>query len=66
MRLRGPGCSQRLPQQGRAVVAAVASAALTENGHVGRVYELTGPRLLTFSAAAAEIAYRAVTAAARS
>lgn len=37
-------------------VADVAVAALTEDGHAGRVYEVTGPRLLTFADAAAEIA----------
>jgi uncharacterized protein YbjT (DUF2867 family) len=37
-------------------VAAVAVAALTEPRHDGRTYELTGPRLLTFTDAAAEIA----------
>lgn len=37
-------------------VADVAVAALTEDGHAGRVYELTGPRLLSFAEAAAEIA----------
>jgi uncharacterized protein YbjT (DUF2867 family) len=37
-------------------VADVATAALTEDGHAGRIYELTGPRLLTFADAAAEIA----------
>jgi uncharacterized protein YbjT (DUF2867 family) len=37
-------------------VAAVAVAALTEPGHDGHTYELTGPRLLTFSDASAEIA----------
>ena len=37
-------------------VAAVAVAALTESGHDGRTYELTGPRLLTFGDAVAEIA----------
>lgn len=36
-------------------VTDVAVAALTEAGHEGRVYELTGPRLLTFGAALAEI-----------
>lgn len=30
-------------------------AALTGDGHAGRTYELTGPRLLTFGEAAAEI-----------
>ena len=34
----------------------VAVAALTEHGHAGEVYELTGPRLLTFAEAVAEIA----------
>ena len=37
-------------------IADVAVAALTEDGHVGEVYELTGPRLLTFSDAVGEIA----------
>jgi len=37
-------------------VADVAVAALTEDGHTGQVYELTGPRLLTFAAALEEIA----------
>lgn len=36
-------------------IADVAVAALTEDGHAGRVYELTGPRLLTFAEAIAEI-----------
>ncbi len=37
-------------------LADVAVAALTEDGHVGQLYELTGPRLLTFSDVAEEIA----------
>ena len=37
-------------------IADVAVAALTEDGHVGQLYELTGPRLLTFAEAVAEIA----------
>lgn len=37
-------------------IADVAVAALTEPGHAGRVYEVTGPRLLTFAEACAEIA----------
>lgn len=37
-------------------IADVAVAALTEPGHAGKVYELTGPRLLTFADAVAEIA----------
>ena len=36
-------------------LADVAVAALTEDGHGGRTYELTGPRLLTFADAAAEL-----------
>ncbi|NUP46977.1 MAG: NAD(P)H-binding protein [Catenulispora sp.] len=37
-------------------IADVAVAALTEDGHRGQVYEVTGPRLLTFAEAVAEIA----------
>ena len=37
-------------------IADVAVAALTEDGHVGEVYELTGPRLLTFADEVCEIA----------
>lgn len=37
-------------------IAAVAVAALTEDGHAGQLYELTGPRLLTFAEAIGEIA----------
>jgi uncharacterized protein YbjT (DUF2867 family) len=37
-------------------IADVATAALTEDGHVGRLYEVTGPRLLSFPEAVAEIA----------
>ena len=36
-------------------IADVAVAALTEDGHAGELYELTGPRLLTFADAVAEI-----------
>ncbi|MEU4572240.1 NAD(P)H-binding protein [Nonomuraea sp. NPDC023979] len=36
-------------------IADVAVAALVEDGHTGRTYELTGPRLLTFADAAAEL-----------
>jgi uncharacterized protein YbjT (DUF2867 family) len=36
-------------------IADVAVAALTEDGHVGRLHELTGPRLLTFTEAVEEI-----------
>ncbi len=37
-------------------IADVAVAALTEDGHAGQVYEVTGPRLLTFAEAVNEIA----------
>lgn len=37
-------------------IAEVAAAALTEVGHVGEVYEVTGPRLMTFADAVHEIA----------
>lgn len=36
-------------------IADVAVAALTEDGHANRVYEVTGPRLLTFAEAVEEI-----------
>jgi uncharacterized protein YbjT (DUF2867 family) len=37
-------------------IADIAVAALTEDGHAGQLYEVTGPRLLTFAEAVAEIA----------
>jgi uncharacterized protein YbjT (DUF2867 family) len=37
-------------------VADVAVAALTDDGHIGQLYELTGPRLISFAEAVAEIA----------
>jgi uncharacterized protein YbjT (DUF2867 family) len=37
-------------------IADAAFAALTEDGHAGQLYELTGPRLLTFADAVREIA----------
>jgi uncharacterized protein YbjT (DUF2867 family) len=36
-------------------IADVAVAALTQEGHAGRLYELTGPRLLTFAQVAQEL-----------
>ncbi|MFI1015089.1 NAD(P)H-binding protein [Streptomyces sp. NPDC020965] len=36
-------------------IAAVAVAALTQDGHAGEIYEVTGPRLLTFAEVAAEL-----------
>jgi uncharacterized protein YbjT (DUF2867 family) len=40
-------------------IADVAAAALTEDGHSGQLYELTGPRLLRFEDAIGEIAQAA-------
>ncbi|REJ82736.1 MAG: NmrA family transcriptional regulator [Acidobacteria bacterium] len=40
-------------------IADVAVAALTETGHEGEIYEITGPRLLTFPDAVQEIAIAA-------
>jgi uncharacterized protein YbjT (DUF2867 family) len=40
-------------------LADIAVAALTEDGHGGRLYEVTGPRLMTFGEAVAEIAQAA-------
>src|SRR2546423_706647 len=37
-------------------IAEVAVAALTEDGHARQLYEVTGPRMLTFAQAVAEIA----------
>ncbi|MBE7380275.1 MAG: NAD(P)H-binding protein [Leptolyngbya sp. SIO1E4] len=37
-------------------IADVAVVALTESGHAGQLYELTGPRLMTFAEAVGEIA----------
>lgn len=36
-------------------IADVVTAALTEEGHAGQLYEVTGPRLMTFADATAEI-----------
>jgi uncharacterized protein YbjT (DUF2867 family) len=51
-----PAGDVREPFIDAADIAAVAVAALTEEGHAGQVYELTGPRLLTFAEAVADIA----------
>lgn len=40
-------------------IADVAVAALTEDGHDGKIYEVTGPRMLTFTEVAQEIAQAA-------
>jgi uncharacterized protein YbjT (DUF2867 family) len=51
-----PAGSVREPFVDADDIADVAVAALTEDGHAGHVYELTGPRLLTFAEAVDEIA----------
>ena len=38
-------------------IADVAVAALTESGHAGELYEVTGPRLITFAEVALELSY---------
>lgn len=48
-----PGGAVREPVVDADDIADVAVAALTEPGHAGRLYELTGPELLTFSEMAA-------------
>ncbi len=40
-------------------IADVAVAALTEDGHDGEIYEVTGPRMLTFTEVAKEISHAA-------
>jgi uncharacterized protein YbjT (DUF2867 family) len=51
-----PAGSVREPFVDADDIADVAAAALTEEGHAGQLYELTGPRLMTFAEAVAEIA----------
>ncbi len=51
-----PAGSVREPFVDADDIADAAVAALTEDGHVGQLYELTGPRLMTFAEAVAEIA----------
>ena len=62
--LRDPILAGVLPMPGGAVaepiidiedIADVAVAALTEDGHRGELYEVTGPRLMTFADMAAEL-----------
>jgi uncharacterized protein YbjT (DUF2867 family) len=50
-----PAGSVREPFVDADDIADVAVAALTEDGHVGQLYELTGPRLLSFPEAVEEI-----------
>lgn len=63
--LRDPILAGLLPMPGGDVqepildiddIADAAIAALTEEGHRGKLYELTGPRLMTFAEMAAELA----------
>lgn len=64
-----PSATVREPFVDTRDVADMAVAALTEEGHAGRTYELTGPRLMTFreavaefsAAGAREVAYTPVT-----
>jgi uncharacterized protein YbjT (DUF2867 family) len=50
-----PGGDVREPIVDVDDIAEVAVAALTEEGHAGKLYELTGPRLMTFAEMAAEL-----------
>jgi uncharacterized protein YbjT (DUF2867 family) len=50
-----PGASVPEPFVDVEDIADVAATALSEDGHIGKVYELTGPRLLTFEQAVGEI-----------
>lgn len=54
--LRLPAGAGRAPFIDADDIAAVAVAALTEDGHSGQIYELGGPRSMTFDEAVAEIA----------
>ena len=51
-----PACDVGEPFTDADDIAEVAAAVLTEDGHAGQVYELTGPRLLTFADAIDAIA----------
>ncbi|MEM7446558.1 MAG: NmrA family transcriptional regulator, partial [Pseudomonadota bacterium] len=50
-----PGGDVREPIVDVDDIADVAVAALTEDGHSGQLYEVTGPRLMTFADMAAEL-----------
>jgi len=54
--VRVPAGDARVPFVDADDIADVAVAALTDARHVGRLYELTGPRMLTFGEAVGEIA----------
>lgn len=51
----GTAADARIPMVDPEDVAAAAKAALTEPGHEGHVYSLTGPEAVTFSEVAAEL-----------
>ncbi len=51
-----PQAEAQIPWVDADDIAAVATKALTEDTHTGKIYELTGPRTLTFSEAVTEIA----------
>jgi uncharacterized protein YbjT (DUF2867 family) len=51
-----PSATVREPFVDTVDIADMAVAALTQEGHAGKTYELTGPRLMTFSEAVAEFA----------
>jgi uncharacterized protein YbjT (DUF2867 family) len=53
--VRLPAGDVREPFVDAGDIAEVAVAALTEEGHQGEIYEVTGPRLLTFEEAVAEV-----------
>ncbi|MEM6794818.1 MAG: NAD(P)H-binding protein [Acidobacteriota bacterium] len=50
-----PACEVQEPFVDADDIADVALAALTEEGHAGEVYEVTGPRLMTFEDVAEEL-----------
>ncbi len=54
-RIRGPAGSGRFAPVARDDVAGVAVAALLDDAHAGRCYDVTGPELLTFHEVAAEL-----------
>ncbi|MFD0796296.1 NAD(P)H-binding protein [Maribacter chungangensis] len=51
-----PQAEAQIPWVDADDIAAVVTKALTENEHNGKIYQLTGPRTLTFKEAVAEIA----------
>jgi len=54
-----PASDVREPFIGIDDIAEIAASALTDDRHVGQLYEVTGPRLLTFAEAVREIAQAA-------